>query len=131
MKRLVAGRLFGSASCVLLLCACVAQGQQYSITTVAGGVPPATPVSATAISIGQPRRLAVDSSGNLYFTSGNCVFKINSSGSLTLVAGNSRPGFSGDSGPAVNAQLNLPVGIAVDAAGNVYIADSLNNRIRI
>ncbi len=131
MKRLVAGRLFGSASAVLLLCACVAQGQQYSITTIAGGAPPATPVSATGISIGQPRRLAVDSSDNVYFTSGNCVFKITTDGSLVLVAGTSRPGFSGDNGPAVNAQLNLPVGLAVDSSGNVYIADSLNNRIRV
>ncbi|MDR3699782.1 MAG: hypothetical protein P4L56_09125 [Candidatus Sulfopaludibacter sp.] len=131
MKRLVAGRLFGSASAVLLLCACVARGQQYSITTIAGGAPPATPVSATGISIGQPRRLAVDSSGNVYFTSGNCVFEIAAAGSLVLVAGTSRPGFSGDNGPAVNAQLNLPVGLAVDSSGNVYIADSLNNRIRV
>jgi uncharacterized protein (TIGR03437 family) len=131
MKRLVAGRLFGSASAVLLLCACVAQGQQYSVTTIAGGAPPATPVSATGISIGQPRRLAADSSGNIYFTSGNCVFEITAAGSLVLVAGTSRPGFSGDNGPAVNAQLNLPVGLAVDSSGNVYIADSLNNRIRV
>ena len=49
---------------------------------------------------------------------------------MTLVAGNSRPGFSGDGGPAVNAQLNTPQGIAVDPAGNVYIADSQNNRVR-
>jgi uncharacterized protein (TIGR03437 family) len=131
MKRLVAGRLFGSASAVLLLCASVAQGQQYSITTIAGGAPPATPVSATGISIGQPRRLAADSSGNIYFSSGNCVFKITTAGNLVLVAGTSRPGFSGDNGPAVNAQLNLPVGLAVDSSGSVYIADSLNNRIRV
>ncbi len=131
MKRLVAGRLLGSASALLLLCACVAQGQQYTISTIAGGAPPATPVSATGISIGQPRRMAIDSAGNLYFTSGNCVFKITSGGSLVLVAGTSRPGFSGDNGLAVNAQLNLPIGLAVDSAGNLYIADSLNNRIRI
>ena len=51
-------------------------------------------------------------------------------GSLTLIAGNSRAGFSGDGGPAVNAQLNTPQGIALDSAGNIYIADSLNNRVR-
>ena len=49
---------------------------------------------------------------------------------MTLVAGNSRAGFSGDGGPAVNAQLNAPQGIALDSAGNIYIADSLNNRVR-
>ncbi|MCX6631897.1 MAG: SMP-30/gluconolactonase/LRE family protein, partial [Candidatus Solibacter sp.] len=80
-------------------------------------------------SIGQPRKLAL-SGGNLYFSSGNSVFKIDAAGSMTLVAGNSRPGFSGDGGPAVSAQLNTPQGIALDSAGNVYIADSLNNRVR-
>jgi uncharacterized protein (TIGR03437 family) len=72
----------------------------------------------------------VDTAGNVYFSAGNCVFKI-TGGNLLVVAGNSRAGFSGDNGPAVNAQLNAPVGVAVDAAGNVYIADSLNNRVRI
>lgn len=108
----------------------VALGQQYSITTVAGGAPPPTPVAATSTSIGQPRRVAVDSAGSVYFSSGNSVFKL-SGATLILLAGNSRAGYSGDGGPAVNAQLNSPVGLAVDAAGNVYIADSLNNRIRI
>ncbi|HEV2446215.1 MAG TPA: IPT/TIG domain-containing protein, partial [Candidatus Sulfopaludibacter sp.] len=105
-------------------------GQQYSIITFAGGAPPTTPAAATGTTIGQPRRVAVDSAGNLYFSSGHSVFKLSGS-TLTLVAGNSRQGFSGDGGPAINAQLNTPAGIAVDAAGNIYIADSLNNRVRI
>ena len=103
--------------------------QQYTISTVAGGAPPATPAAALNTSIGQPRKVAI-SGGNLYFSSGNSVFKIDGSGTLTLVAGNSRAGFSGDGGPAVNAQLNAPQGIALDSAGNIYIADSLNNRVR-
>jgi trimeric autotransporter adhesin len=107
-----------------------AAAQQYSISTVAGGANPATPVAATSISIGQPRRVAADSQGNVYFSSGNSVFKV-AGGTLSLVAGNSRPGFSGDGGPAVNAQLNAPGGIAVDPSGNVYIADTNNNRVRI
>jgi sugar lactone lactonase YvrE len=58
------------------------------------------------------------------------VFK-SVNGTISLIAGNSRPGFSGDGGPAVNAQLNAPTGVAVDKNGNVYISDSLNNRVRL
>ena len=112
-----------------LLLAGTALAQQYTITTIAGGAPPSTPAAALSTTIGQPRRLALAGS-NLYFSSGHSVFKIDGSGTLTLLAGNSRPGFSGDGGPAVNAQLNAPQGLAVDAGGNVYIADSLNNRVR-
>lgn len=108
-----------------------AAAQQYTIATIAGGAPPATPVSALSTSIGGPRHLAVDASGNLYFSSLNSVFKINASGVLTLVAGNSRPGYTGDGGPATAATLNGPEGIAVDSSGNVYIADSNNNVIRM
>jgi uncharacterized protein (TIGR03437 family) len=104
--------------------------QQYTISTVAGGAPPPTPVAALSTSIGQPRKVVL-SGGNAYFSSGNSVFKIDGSGTLSLVAGNSRAGFSGDGGPAVNAQLNSPQGVALDSAGNIYIADSLNNRVRM
>jgi uncharacterized protein (TIGR03437 family) len=107
-----------------------AAAQQYSISTVAGGANPATTVAATSISIGQPNRVAVDSKGNVFFSSGNSVFKL-TGGTLSLVAGNSRAGFSGDGGPAVNAQLNTPAGIAIDSSGNVFIADSKNNRVRV
>src|SRR5262249_24066873 len=62
---------------------------------------------------------------------GNSVFKIDSTGTMTLVAGNGRAGFSGDGGPAVRAQLNGPAGMALDSAGNLYIADSLHNRVPV
>ena len=114
----------------LLAGASIALAQQYSISTVAGGAPPATPAAAASVSIGQPGRVALDASGNLYFSASNCVFKIGANGTVTLVAGNSRAGFSGDGGLAVNAQLNAPQGIAFDPNGNIYIADSRNNRIR-
>ena len=112
--------------------ASLASGQQYTITTAAGGAPPATPATGTNVAVGQPQHATSDKSGNIYFSSSNnCVFKLSTSGVLTLVAGNSRAGFSGDGGPAVNAQLNSPQGVAFDPAGNLYIADSLNNRVRM
>ncbi len=116
---------------LLLAGAALAPAQQYTITTVAGGAPPATPAAAASTSIGVPRRVMVDSGGNIYFSAGHSVFRLSSAGTLTLVAGNSRAGFSGDGGPAINAQLNYPQGLALDAAGNLYIADSRNNRVRV
>ena len=53
-----------------------------------------------------------------------------SNGIITTVAGNGSPGFSGDNGPATSAQLNFPDSIAVDSAGNIYISDQFNARIR-
>jgi uncharacterized protein (TIGR03437 family) len=122
-------KLCGSG--LLCLAAHLALAQQYSISTVAGGSPPATPYPAVNVSVGQPARVAADASGNVYFSSGNSVFKVTPAGTLILVAGNSHAGYSGDGGPATSATLNSPQGIAVDAANDVYIADSLNNRVRV
>ncbi len=58
------------------------------------------------------------------------VRKVSSDGIITTVAGTGMPGFSGDGGPAASAKLNTPDGIATDGAGNLYIADVWNNRIR-
>jgi uncharacterized protein (TIGR03437 family) len=77
-----------------------------------------------------PGGVAVDKGGNIYFSSVNTVFKINPSGTLTRVAGNSRRGYSGDGAPATAAQLDTPEGLAVDAAGNLYLADIGNQRVR-
>jgi trimeric autotransporter adhesin len=107
-----------------------APAQQHLISTFAGGAPPATPVPATTASIGVPSGVAIDGAGNLFFVGGQCVFKVDGSGTLTRVAGNSRRGYSGDGGPANNAQLRGPFGVAVDTFGNLYIADELNQRIR-
>ncbi len=105
--------------------------QEYSITTVAGGAPPATPAAAASTGIGTVKRVTVDTGGNVYFSAGHAVFKITTGGTLTLVAGNSRPGFFGDGGPATAAQLNSPQGLAVDSQGYLYIADQGNNRVRM
>jgi uncharacterized protein (TIGR03437 family) len=117
-------------SLLLLAGATLALAQQYSITTLAGGAPAPTPVAATSATIGRPSRVAVDSAGNVYFSAGNAVYRIATSGTMTVVAGNGRAGFSGDNGPATQAQLNDPKGLAADSAGNLYIADSQNNRVR-
>ena len=79
-----------------------------------------------------PRGLAVDGAGNLFIADfdNNTVRKISASGIITTVAGNGVAGFSGDGGPATSAQLNGPWGVAVDRAGNLFIADSANNRVR-
>ena len=106
----------------LLFCGSV-WAQQYVISTIAGGAPPATPASAPAASIGDPTRLATDAAGNVYFGSLHSVFKVDAGGTLTRFAGNGRAGNSGDGGPAAAAQLSFPMGIAVDAAGNVFVAD--------
>src|SRR6185369_9124987 len=89
----------------------------------AGGAPPTTPNKALAASIGDPTRVATDAAGNVYFGSLHSIFKVDAAGTLTRFAGNGRAGNSGDGGPAAAAQLSFPMGIAIDAAGNVFVAD--------
>ena len=86
---------------------------------------------ATSAQLSAPAGVAVDSAGNFYIADyGNsCIRKV-SDGVITTVAGNGTPGYSGDNGPATSAQLNGPYGLAVDSAGNLYIADVFNYRIR-
>jgi hypothetical protein len=76
--------------------------------------------------------ITVDHSGNYYITDecNECVYKLTSAGVLTRIAGNGSVGYSGDGGPAINAALYHPMGVAVDAVGNVYIADMNNERVR-
>ncbi len=79
-----------------------------------------------------PSDVAVDAAGNLFIVDrGNeRIRKVDTSGTITTIAGTGERGFSGDGGPAVEAQLDNPRGVAVDADGNLYIADHGNHRIR-
>ncbi|MEK4358706.1 S-layer homology domain-containing protein [Paenibacillus sp. FSL M7-1455] len=79
-----------------------------------------------------PYGVAVDSGGNLYIadTLNHRVRKVDASGNINTVAGNGTAGSSGDGGAAASAQLNKPFGVAVDSGGNLYIADTLNHRVR-
>ena len=117
---------------LLLSCTLVAPGQQqYQISTVAGGaVLLPTPVPAANASFPAPVAVAVDASGNFYFTAENCVFKVDSTRTLTRIAGVAVAGYSGDGGPATSARLSSPLGLAVDTAGNLYVADNGNVVIR-
>ena len=108
----------------------ISSGQQYLVSTIAGGAPPATPAVATAVSIGDPPRVAVDAAGNLYFGGLHCIFKLDRNGNLNRVAGTGRAGVSGDGGLATNAQLSYPDGIVLDAAGNLYFTERDANLIR-
>ncbi len=87
---------------------------------------------ATAAAVVSTLGIAFDTAGNTYLTDGasSVVRKIDTRGVISTVAGNGVAGFSGDGGPATMASLTYPYGVAVDAAGVLYIADSGNNRIR-
>lgn len=87
---------------------------------------------AVSARLNTPAGLAVDGSGNLYIAdySANVVRRVSTGGTISTVAGNGTAGYSGDGAQATDAQLNAPYGVAVDASGNLYIADANNNTIR-
>jgi sugar lactone lactonase YvrE len=106
-----------------------------NITTVAGngtGGFAGDNGPATSAQLSSPNGVFVDSAGSLFIadSSNNRIRKVDANGIITTVAGNGTRGFAGDGGPATSAQLSSPSGVFVDSAGNLFIADSSNNRIR-
>lgn len=88
---------------------------------------------ATNAQLNTPASLAFDNIGNMYIADANdhCIRKINAAGIITTIAGTGVLGFSGDWGPATNAQLNLPVGVFWDKrTGNLFVCDEANNVVR-
>ena len=105
------------------------------ITTVAGNGSPGYSGdggAASKASLNSPTSVAVDAFGNLFFTElGNFrIRKVDTNGIITTVAGNGTSGYSGDGGPATNANLSPLLGLYMDAFGNLFISDSFNNRVR-
>jgi streptogramin lyase len=133
----------------LLVCASLASAQGIIVTIAGNGTPgfagdggPATSgqlnfttsdASGTeGNSTSNPKGVAVDAAGNVYFADyGNeRIRKFAPGGSITTIAGNGIAGFSGDGGRATSAEICTPEGIWLDTAGNLYIADALNYRVR-
>ena len=105
------------------------------ITTVAGtgvGGYNGDNITATSAQLQQNWGITVDAAGNIYIAdqSNSRVRKVNNAGIISTIAGTGSVGNSGDGGPATDATIESPVGIAVDAAGNVYVGDYNNNRVR-
>jgi RHS repeat-associated protein len=88
--------------------------------------------AASQASLRHPAGLAADGAGNIYVADqmNNRIRKIDTNGIITTIAGDGQAGFSGDGGQATQAELHNPAGLAADGAGNIYVADQMNNRIR-
>lgn len=105
-------------------------GKVIAGSTNAGKVGDGGP--ALSAYLDNPVSIALDNQGGYYFadTAGQVVRHVDSHGIISTIAGTGTPGFSGDGGPSTAAELNMPSAVAVDAAGNLYIADTSNLRIR-
>ena len=116
---------------LLFALACIgAWGQTYNISTFAGTTISGS-LPATSASLAVPHEVVSDPSGNLFLSNENTVLRMDAAtGVLSVVAGTGMLGSSGDGGPATSAQLATPWALALDSAGNLYIADTGNSSIR-
>ena len=121
-RAIVVGAFLWQASSLL--------AQQYTISTIAGGGPPPTSVNAASVRLPISGAIVTGLAGEVYFTSENSVLKVDANGILTRVAGTGKYGYSGDGGAALDAQLAWPAGLALDGAGNLFIGDNANHRVR-
>lgn len=121
--------------CLLLPTLSLAQASSYNIQTVAGdGVPGYNGDGGAAISaeLNAAEWVTLDSSGNLYIAdTANQVVRKVAGGKISTVAGNGTLGYAGDGAVATSANLDSPLGVVVDSAGNLYISDYVNNAIRM
>ncbi len=120
----------------------VSKGVITSLTGNSQGEQPLDGLTAVSVRLNGPTGVAVDAAGNVYLAEGSIgsgsglangdyrIWKVSAQGIFTAAAGNGLASFSGDGGAAAIAQIDQPGGVAVDPAGNTYIADTLNHRIR-
>lgn len=126
----------GVRSCFAVVCLAggvlAAADTEYTITTIAGGLWAGDGLAATAAQLGAPEGLACDAAGNVYIADAldNRIRVVAPDGRISTLAGTGIRGFSGDGGPAGSALLDQPYGLAIDAAGSVYVADLGNARVR-
>ena len=125
------GQVIRAAAGVLLIAAACG-AESYVITTVASTLSVGDGGPATEAQLLGPAGVAVDAAGNVYIadTGINRVRRVDTAGTITTIAGDGVSGFSGDGGPASQARVSVPFDVAVDSSGNIYIADTGNQRVR-
>src|ERR1700733_7967578 len=109
-----------------------AWSQPYVISTIAGTSRLADGAPGNTAPLQMPIAVALDANGNLYIADegDNRIRKVDPSGIISTYAGTGLPGYSGDRGPAINAEINSPTGLALDVKGNLYVADTGNSLAR-